>query len=388
MSTRGSALGLAAASGALAVGALGLLILSWDAPVPDAWGFRGYAIIHALAFTAVGALVAVRRPANAIGWLLLSAGVVTAVQAFALLYAEFTIVGGHAAWRFAEVGAWFGSWVWTIIVSLILPLVLLRFPDGRLISPRWRWIERLAVLSAALLACYFSLRPGPLQLASYVDNPFAMSADWLTWLAVVSAVLGFPALGAAAWSVVLRFRRSAGIERQQLKWLAFAASPLVVAGFASAVLPDKVVQVLFVFLQVLIPVAIGVAVLRYRLYDIDAIISRTLAYAIITAILGGSFVAFQELLKQIFVATTGASSDLAVVLALFVIATFFTPLRTRVHTMVDRRLKPVGSAGSAEAPASTTAIADALRTLAKLRDEGILTDADFERKKQELLLRI
>ena len=379
------ALGLSAASGALAAGALGLLILSWDAPVPDAWAFRGYAIIQALAFASVGALIAVRRPANAIGWLLLSVGLVTAAQAFAVLYAEFTIVGRHPAWPFGEVGAWIGSWAWTLNVTLIVPLVLLRFPDGRLISPRWRWIERLAALAMASLACYFILRPGPLQLAPYVDNPFAVSADWLIWLSVGSGVVGFPVTGAAAWSVVLRFRRSSGIERQQVKWLAFAAFPLVVTGFASAVLPDKVVQVLFVFLQALVPVAIGVAILRYRLYDIDTIITRTLAYAIITALLGGSFVAVQELLKRIFIATTGASSDLAVVLALFVIVTLFTPLRARVQVIVDRRLKPKGSA---EAPASTAAIADALRTLAKLRDEGVLTDADFERKKQELLLRI
>ena len=385
MSYRGLALGLSAASGALAAGALVLLVLSWDAPVPDVWAFRGYAIIQALAFTSVGALIAVRRPANAIGWLLLSVGLVTAAQAFAVLYAEFTIVGRHPAWPFGEVGAWIGSWAWTLNVTLIVPLVLLRFPDGRLISPRWRWIERLAALATASLACYFILRPGPLQLAPYVDNPFAVSADWLIWLSVGSAVVGFPVTGAAAWSVVLRFRRSSGIERQQVKWLAFAAFPLVVTGFASAVLPDKVVQVLFVFLQALVPVAIGVAILRYRLYDIDAIISRTLAYAIITALLGGSFVAVQELLKRIFIATTGASSDLAVVLALFVIVTLFTPLRARVQVIVDRRLKPKGSA---EAPASTAAIADALRTLAKLRNEGVLTNADFERKKQELLIRI
>ncbi|MDP9245465.1 MAG: hypothetical protein M3O64_02330, partial [Chloroflexota bacterium] len=223
---------LAAASGTLAAGAIAFLVLSWNAPVPDAWGVRGYAAFHALAYATVGVVVAVRRRANPIGWLLLSVGLLTSIQAFTLAYAEFTIVGRHPEWPFGEVAAWLGSWIWTFVVGAILPLVLLRFPDGWPLSPRWRAVEWLAILNALILASAFALRPGPLQLATFVDNPYAIDSALIQWLASI-ALFGFVWNIAAGASVVVRFRRSSGIERQQLKWLALSAVPLVVTGGAS-----------------------------------------------------------------------------------------------------------------------------------------------------------
>ena len=327
---------LSAASGLLAVGALVLLLLSWDAPVPDHWGFRGYSIIHAIAFTTVGAVIALRRRTNPVGWLLLSAGLVTAIEAFALGYAEFTIVGRHAEWPFGALAGWIGSWVWTVVVGAILPILLLRFPDGRALSTRWRAVEPLAALTAILLAAFFALAPGPLQLAPYLENPYAIASPVLTgWLLSIST-LGFFCTGASAWSVVVRFGRSAGIERQQLKWLALSAVPLVTTGFASAVLPDKWVQVVFVFMQVLIPAAIGIAVLRYRLYDVDILIHRTIVYGTLSATLIATYVATVILVGAALRPFT-SGSELAVAVSTLATLALVQPLRRRIQESVDRR---------------------------------------------------
>src|SRR2546423_133513 len=276
---------LAAANAALAVGAVAFLVLSWDAPVPDAWGFRGYGAFHAVAYTIVGVVIALRRRTNPIGWLMVSAGSLTAVQAFALAYAEFTIVGRHPEWPLGEAAAWLGSWVWAFVVAAILPFLFLHFPDGRPLSARWRAVGWLAVLNAVILAGAFALKPGPLQLATYVDNPYSIDSPALIqWLLSISR-LGSVCNIAAGASVVVRVRRSARIERQQLEWLAPAAVPLVVTGGVSAVLPDKSGQVAFVIMQALVPAAIGVAVLRYRLYDVDVLINRTIVYGTLSATL-------------------------------------------------------------------------------------------------------
>src|SRR5207249_2050379 len=240
----GLALVLTAGSAALAIGAIVWLVLSWDAQLPDSWGFRGYPIIHAIGFTAVGAVVALRRPANAIGWLLLGAGFISAIGAFGLEYGVYAIVGRAA------------------------PL------------------------------------PG-----------------------------GFCG---ACWSLVLRFRRSSGIEREQIKWLAFSAVPLAVAGLASAVLPDKLGQVLFVFLLLSVPVAIGVAVLRYRLYDIDVLINRALVYGSLSAMLVAVYVAIVLLLQAALRPfTTG--SELSVAISTLATLAVVQPLRRRIQVGVNGR---------------------------------------------------
>jgi len=322
----GLALILTAASAALAIAAIVWLALSWGAQLPDSWGFRGYPIIHAIGFTAVGAIVALRRPANAIGWLLLGAGFISAIGAFGLEYGVYAIVG-----------AWVGSWTWVIFIAGILPLVLLLFPDGRLLSARWRlvgWIAGLAVLATA---AFMAFNSGPLQLASYANNPFTPLPDWLiTPLAGIGVGLDVPVMGGACWSLVLRFRRSSGIEREQIKWLAFSAVPLAVAGLASAVLPDKLGQVLFVFLLLSVPIAIGVAVLRYRLYDIDVLINRTLVYSTLSAALIATYVGTIILVGAVLRSFT-SGSELAVAVSTLATLALVQPLRRRIQGAVDRR---------------------------------------------------
>ena len=357
-----TAFAMTGASIALAAGALVCIALSWGAHLPDSWGFRGYSIIHAIGYTTVGAVVALRRPRNPIGWLLLGTGLVAALGAFALEYGVFAIVGRTAALPGGTFGAWLGSWTWVLYISTVLPWVLLLFPDGRLISKQWRLIGWAAVLSGLVTSVYMAFKMGPLQLAAYADNPFTpFPAGLVDTLGAVGVGTILPVMGGAAWSLVLRFRRSDGIEREQIKWLAFSAVPLASAGFASAVLPDKLGQVLFVFLLLSVPVAVGIAVLRYRLYDIDVLIHRTLVYGTLSATLaamyGTTVILLGAALRPIM-----SGSELSVVVSTLATLAVVQPLRRRIQDTVDRRFY--------------RARYDAARTLdefsARLRDEVAL----------------
>jgi len=328
---------LSAASAAFVVGALVLLALSWGAPLPDAWGFRGAAIIHAIGFTALGAIVALRRASNAIGWLLLGAGFISALGAFGLEYGVYAIVGRAAVLPGGSFGAWLGSWTWVLFISGILPLVLLLFPDGRLLSARWRPLVWVAGLTVFATGAFMALRPGPLQLAAYTDNPFTpLPPSLVDQFGAIGLALGFPMMGGACWSLVLRFGHATGIEREQIKWLAFSAVPLAVAGLASAILPDKAIQVLFVFLLLLVPVAVGVAILRHRLYDIDVLINRTLVYGALSAALIVIYVATVILVGAVL-RTFTSGSELAVAVSTLATLALVLPLRRRIQKAVDRR---------------------------------------------------
>ena len=331
------ALGLTAASFALASGALVCLALSLEARIPDAWGFRGAAIIHAIGFSAVGAIVALRRPSNAIGWLLLGAGIVSALGAFGLEYGVYAIVGRAAPMPGGLFGAWLGSWTWVFFISGILPLVLLVFPDGRFLSARWKLVGWGAGLAVLATAAFMALNPGPLQLAAYVNNPFTrVPSSLVAPLAAIGLALAFPVMGGACLSLVLRFRRSTGIEREQIKWLAFSAVPLAIAGPASAILPDKSVQVLFVLLLLLVPAAVGIAVLRYRLYDIDVLINRTLVYGGLSAALIATYVAAVIIVGAALRPFT-SGSEFSVAVSTLATLALFQPLRRRIQDAVDRR---------------------------------------------------
>ncbi len=331
------ALLLTVASAAFASGALVCLALSWDTALPDAWGFRGYSIIHAIGFTAVGAVVTLRRPANAIGWLLLAAGTVSALGAFALEYGVYAIVGRTIALPGGLFSAWLGSWAWVFYIVGFLPFVLLLFPDGRLLSTRWWPVGGAAILEALLTAAFMAFKPGPLQLAAYAENPFTpLASSLVDMLGTITAWLSLPVIGSASGSLALRFGRSTGIERAQIKWLAFCAVPLAAAAFASIVLPDKLGQVLFAFLLLSVPVSVGIAVLRYRLYDIDLLINRTLVYGVTSAAIAVTFfgviVTLQLLLRPL---TSG--TELAVAASTLLSFAFFQPVRRRVQDTVDQR---------------------------------------------------
>ena len=296
------------------------------------------AAIFPLALTVsamVGALVASRRPENPVGWFFLGSAGCFALAEVAAEYATYGLPGAPAM-------AWLLSWLWLPGVSLLLFFLPLYFPDGRLVSPRWRWIARVALVFSVGGAVYSAFSPGEIQNEGIV-NPLGIEA-----LGPVSDLLGtfvlvlyFALLFASAASLVVRFRGSGSVERQQIKWLTFAALAIPIWFLTNAPI-EAASRTLFVVMDalivsILIPVAAGVAILRYRLYDIDVVINRALVYGTLTATLAlayiGSVVGLQAALR----ALSGQESTLAVVASTLAIAALFGPLRRRVQALVDRR---------------------------------------------------
>jgi MFS family permease len=246
------------------------------------------------------------------------------------------------------------DWIWVPAVGLLGTYVLLLFPDGKLPSRRWRPLAWLSGAVILLLSLGVMLAPGPLDNLGGVRNPFGIEgADWLTVAAYALLPLLPLCMLASALSLVLRYRRSGGEERQQIKWIAFAASVVVVlyaiAMIASFVFPAEswttagsvwwlnllTYAVLSSF--TIVPMAVGMAVLKYRLYEIDIIINRALVYVSLTATLVALYLSGIVLLQRVFVAFTGQRSTLAVVASTLLIAALFNPLRRRIQSFIDRR---------------------------------------------------
>jgi hypothetical protein len=246
------------------------------------------------------------------------------------------------------------NWVWVPAVGLLGTYVLLLFPDGRLPSRRWRPLAWLSGAVILLLSVGVMLAPGRLDNLRGVRNPFGREgADWLTTGAYALLPLLPLCMLASALSLVLRYRRSGGEERQQIKWIAFAASVVVVvyaiAMIASLVFPEEswttagsvwwlnllTYAVLSSF--TLVPIAVGIAVLKYHLYEIDIIINRALVYVSLTATLVALYLGGVVLLQRLFVLLTGQRSTLAVVASTLLIAALFNPLRKGLQSFVDRR---------------------------------------------------
>jgi hypothetical protein len=307
------------------------------------------AILFVVTFQTVGALIASRRPENPIGWVFCGMGLALVAAVFFGNYAEYSLVVEPGALPNAETAAWVGNWIWLVALSP-LGFFLLLFPDGRPPSPRWRIVAWLQ--GAALVGWFFSqaFAPGPMVNAGYesVDNPYGIGAlgGILRVIGGVCALLLLVTVLASAFSIVVRFRRSRGDERRQIEWVAYAgalvALVLIVQLAAETALPetDALVEVLNLGLVVAltsVPIAAGVAILKYRLYEIDLIINRTLVYATLTATLVLVYVGGVVSLQYAFRALAGSESQLAVVASTLAIAALFVPLRRRVQGFVDRR---------------------------------------------------
>ena len=295
----------------------------------------------------VGALIVSRRPENPIGWILCVSSFLLAFTVFSSLYAFYTLVIRPGSLPAGEVAAWFSTWVLNPTYWLFIYLFLL-FPNGRLLSRRWRLLLWTNGVLMAMGIAVEAFSPGPIASLepATVRNPLGVEAA-----AEVFAVVGelgsylFTALlVVSVVSVCLRFRRAGGIERQQIKWLAYAAALLgvvaIVAMLGEVLLGDS--RWWFFLIAVLalfgVPISIGAAVLRYRLYDIDVIINRTLVYGALTATLVATYFGGIVLLQRAFVVLTGEKSTLAVVASTLVIAALFNPLRRRIQSFIDRRL--------------------------------------------------
>jgi hypothetical protein len=285
----------------------------------------------------VGGLVASRRPENPVGWFFLGIGGCFAITLVAAEYATYGLAGAQAM-------AWLQSWLWVPGAMLLLCFLPLYFPNGRLVSRRWRWVVRLALFSCVTGAALFALTPGEIPDMG-VDNPLGIEAlrPVSDLLEPVHLALYFFLWFASAASLVVRFRRSGSLERQQIKWLAFAASAVPVWFLTNApieaAVPNLFQVVDALIFSALIPVAAGVAILRYRLYDIDVVINRTLVYGSLTATLVALYLGCVTSTQALLRTLTGQEEQpqVAIVVSTLIIAAVFTPLRRRIQAFIDRR---------------------------------------------------
>jgi hypothetical protein len=291
-----------------------------------------FALVFPLGYATIGLVLGLRRPDNPIGWLFATSGLVWSLTIPFDPWVSELILDHRPLPFMAQLGALVSEFNWAPAVALGITLPALLVPDGRLRSPHWRPVAVAAVIGPVLGLVGGSLAPGQLQeTVRPIDNPFGLAGAAGT----VAAVVGFTGLGlwltsmvAALVSLVLRFRASRGTERQQLRW--------VVAGAAGAVagLLVGIAGVVITYFAVLcVPVGVAVAVLRYRLWDLDRLVSRTVTYALVTALLVIPYLLVVPTASKL---VEGAGS-LAVAAATLTVAALFQPLRRRVQDLVDRR---------------------------------------------------
>jgi hypothetical protein len=291
------------------------------------------------AFMVMGAVLVAHRPGNAIGWIFSAVGLLTGTGLFAWQYAEYAYLTRRSPLPGAMLGAWYNNWFWYPTVTLSTVFTLLVFPTGRLLSARWRPIAWLTGATTATVVALGALAP-TLNLGerTKLRNPVGLAAIPNPEQGSVLFGLLLGCTGAAVVSLVLRFRRSQGVERQQLKWFTYAG----VLGFAwlvvDPVLPDVALfRLVSGLTTALVPVAAGIAVLRYRLYDIDRLINRTMVYGLLTALLGGVYAGVVLVLGQLFGGIGAEPPSWAVAGATLAVAALFQPARRRIQLAVDRR---------------------------------------------------
>ncbi|HYN87021.1 MAG TPA: hypothetical protein VER55_00755 [Ardenticatenaceae bacterium] len=318
---------------------LALFVMSAGVRVPELWGLRGFPAIFALAFATVGALVVSRHPRNLVGWIFCCAG---ANAGFTQLIEEYLIYA-----HFVRPGAlpgvtalvWLHGWLW-IPQTFSVVFVALFFPDGRLPSPRWRPVAWAGVLGLIAFVVFIAFEPRPIEsgLGIGITNPVGIAAlgPFLDVGLAAAALVILAAVIASALSVFLRLRRSSGVERQQLKWFVYSVG-LAILVFPAATLNSTLAQVLVMIAVLGIPTAIGIAILRYRLYDIDILINRTLVYGLLTGALGLVYFGSVVLLQALFRLLTGQGDDFAIIVSTLGIAALFQPLRRRIQAAIDRR---------------------------------------------------
>ncbi len=318
------------------VAGLGLLASSLDLQLPDSWGFRGFPAIFALTFTWAGANLAWRRP-NAVGWLLLWVGVVAGTQVFVTEYSIIGVVGRADPFPGAVFCGWVASWVWLTEVTIIAVFLLQLFPDGHFVSRRWRAVAWFGGLSALVGALILAFNAGPLNNAPHINNPYPLFDDpgSRSFYTVMSGV-ALAGMGSAA-SLFVRYRRARGVERQQLKWLAFEAIVIAIAVVVGSFYQsEKWPSIFLISAMALAPVMIGIAVVRYRLYEIDAVINRAIVYGATTALIAAAFFAGIVVLQTVLRPFTNGS-EIAVAVSTLISVALAQPLRARIQGFVDRR---------------------------------------------------
>jgi hypothetical protein len=283
--------------------------------------------------------VAISRPRNPIGWILLATPTFITLLGVSLdLY--LLLEPNHPADAgAADLLLWFASWGWIPAVIPAFALLPLLFPTGRPLTPRWRIVEAVIVIAGAVLLLGTAFEPGPLEDYGWTDNPLGIEGFPGADLAAAAFVVWLVAAVASVASLLLRIRRSRGVERQQLRWALLGAGFLVFGFIASGLaseaqlLGDDGSWIILLTALLVLPACIAVAVLRYRLYDIDVVINRALVYAALTVTLAAAYVGSVLVLQLIL----SPGSDLAIAASTLAVAALFHPLRTRIQALVDRR---------------------------------------------------
>jgi hypothetical protein len=323
--------------------------MSWGAPVPpNMFGPRGSSTVTGLAFAAAGGVIAARRPSNPVGWLCLAVGVVASFLGMCEAYAFWGLVERGGGPPLAFWAGWVVEWAfipWLVGMGLIAAV----FPEGRWLSGRWKVAILIGCAGSAIGMVANALGPTFTVFAGF-DNPVGVNGSLGKTVVAVGAgaswIFGLGVVVAGAASAVVRYRRSTGDERQQLKWLALATSVLVIGSAAFGVITlasgaigynpggfDWVEDIGMAGV-IALPVGIAVAVLKYRLYDIDRIISRSLGYALVTILLVSVYAGLVLGIGSVLERT---DSPVLIAGATLVVAALFRPARRRIQAAIDRR---------------------------------------------------
>ncbi|HEX6709531.1 MAG TPA: hypothetical protein VF068_04305 [Rubrobacter sp.] len=351
---------LAALSVVLCAASVVLFFLSQSVQPPTTWGTGGNSaafifLVPFLPFPLVGALIASRRPENPIGWICLAAGLLWMLAIFTGAYGVYGLLVSPDSVPFPAAIGSLTEWLWVPSEGLLGTYLILLFPDGKLPSMRWRPLAWLSGAVIVLTSAGVALEPGSFADLGGVRNPFGLEEQ--PWIAQVlgSFLWLLPmCILASATSLFLRFRRSGRVERQQIKWIAFAAA-FVALGFLALLvgenlfspggtdpsrpLWEKLFEDAVTLSYAGVPIAMGFAVLRYRLYDIDVVINRALVYGALSATLVVLYFGGVATTQAVFRTLTGQQQQpqLAIVISTLIIAALFNPLRRRIQSFIDRR---------------------------------------------------
>ena len=322
------------------VGAILLSGLIGGGPGSDATAYA--TVLFVLVTAAVGTLIGLRRPGNTIGWLLRVAAFGFATGSFLVTYVEVAVAQAGSL-PVGPIAVWLGDLMFQLGLGVSGTFLLLLFPTGHLPSPRWRLVGWMATVGIALMFAAVLFGPGAFE-GLPIENPLALEETspmlrvfeggfYVTLVAILASVA----------SLIVRYRQAVAEERQQLKWVALSVVVLAIGVAGTVVwdmvngsteLSDDTGNLVIALSLTVVPISIGMAILRYRLYDIDRIISRTVSYAVVTVLLGSAFAGLVFVLGGLLPSQGGS---LVVAASTLAVAALFNPLRRRVQSIVDRR---------------------------------------------------
>ncbi|MDQ3911035.1 MAG: hypothetical protein M3305_04540 [Actinomycetota bacterium] len=330
----------------LALTALSLLVLVLNLSHPDVpvYSFWAENVLFSVGYSTVGAVIVPRMPQeNRIGWLFCAIGLLWAVLHFIGEYAIYTLLAEPGSLPAGELASWVYCWLWVPGLGLLMFLCLL-FPNGRLPSARWRWFARLSALLMFVATVLAAFSPGPIAVGlPGIRNPLGI--EGLPNAYVPVQVLMLVLIAVAVASLVVRRLYATGVVRQQTKWFTCASAVAASGGILQYIISEplelvwlgEVAYALVLIGLVCIPISMGIAITRYRLFEIDMIINRTLVYGSLTAMLVALYFVGIVVLQRVFVFLTSEQSTLAVVASTLLIAALFNPLRRRIQSFIDRR---------------------------------------------------